>query len=227
MCTSYIYNHIRSLPATQIFTTREVLIYGKRAAVDSALSRMVSGGFITRLAQGVFVRDASEEPTMADVVRAKLQAYQSCVGIHAANILHELSIFMFGNEMTFAKFGSSSSFNTYKGRAYVKNVCGRKMSLCQILAGRMAYALWYLGKGSPRILGQAIALSTENLNKRDRELFWMAGALMPAWLNDSLQKRYPSTRIVINNPFQMKLAWTRYGQQESFNTVGNIHRKHA
>jgi hypothetical protein len=200
-----------------------VLIYGKRAAVDSALSRMVAKGFIKRLAQGVFVRDTSKEPTLADIVKVKLQAYQSCVGIHAANILHNLSIFMFGNENTFAKYGSSSSFNTCRGRAYLKNLCGRKMSLCQVLAGRMAYALWYLGNASPRILSQAIAVSTENLNKRDRELFWMAGALMPEWLNDSLQRRYPASKVVINNPFQMKLDWT--GLDSTFRTNFNTFRK--
>jgi hypothetical protein len=222
MCTSYILNHIRNLPATQIFTTREVLIYGKRPAVDSALSRMIASGFITRLAQGVFIRDDSKEPTKADIVQAKLKAFQSYVGIHAANILHELSIFMFGNENTYAKYGSSSSFNTYKGRVYLKNICGRKMSLCQILAGRMAYALWYLGNGSEIILNKSIQMTAEKLNRRDKELFWMAGALMPAWLNDICQSFYPSSRVVTNNPFQSKLAWTRYGPQDSPNTVGSF-----
>jgi hypothetical protein len=182
---------------------------------------MVASGFIVRLAQGVFIRDDSQEPTVADIVKAKLKAFQSYVGIHASNILHELSIFMFGNENTYAKYGSSSSFNTYKGRAYLKNVCGRKMSLCQILAGRMAYALWYLGNGSQLILNKSIELATENLNKRDKELFWMAGALMPAWLNDSCQTIYPSGKVAIKNPFQMKLAWTRYGPEDSLNITGN------
>jgi len=208
MCMDFIYRHIRGLIPTQIFTTRQLLIYGQRASIDSALSRMVARGFIVRLARGVFVRDISDEPSMDDIVRAKLQSYQSHVATHAESILHELSIFAFGNSNTYAKHGSSSSFDTIRGRAYLKNVSGRKMSLCQTLAGRMVYALWYLGRASQACLNKSVGTATENLNKKERELFWMAGALMPAWLNDSCRYRYPSMKVVRDNPFQMNLTWT-------------------
>ena len=75
MCIEFIQRHIRMLPARQIFTTREVLIYGTRTAVDSALSRMVEREVIARLARGVFVRDDSAEPTVAEIASAKAKAY--------------------------------------------------------------------------------------------------------------------------------------------------------
>jgi hypothetical protein len=50
MCTEFISRHINQLAPTEIFTTREVLMYGSRSAVDSTLGRMVASGHIHRLA---------------------------------------------------------------------------------------------------------------------------------------------------------------------------------
>ncbi len=208
MCTDYISHHIRTLAPTEIFTTRQMLIYGTRAAVDSALCRMVGSGFIVRLARGVFVRDDSKEPTMAEIVKAKLQSFQSYVSAHAESILFDLSMVFFGDTNTFAKYGSSSSFATVRGRAYLKNICGRKMSLCQTLVGRMVYALWYLGMQTQSCSDKAIDAATADFNRQERELFWMAGSLMPAWLNSCCAYRYPSARIVKDNPFQSRMIWT-------------------
>jgi len=171
---------------------------------------MVSNGFIVRLARGVFVMDESNHPSMADIVKAKLQSYQSYVSRHAESMLHELSLILFGNSDTFAKYGSSSSFATVRGRAYLKNICGRKMSLCQTLVGSMVYALWYLGKKSQGCAIESVDKATANFNRQERELFWLSSALMPAWLNENCEYRYPQNKVVRDNPFQRKMMWNAH-----------------
>ncbi len=208
MCMQNMYRHINGLAATEIFTTRQMLIYGSRSAVDSALSRMVSTRFIVRLARGVFVKDDSNNPTMEEIVKAKLMSFQSYVADHAERILQELSMFISGHLDTFAKYGSSSSFATVRGRAYLKNVCGRKMSLCKSQVGKTVYALWHLGKKNQGCTVQNVDDATANFNRSDRELFWQAGALMPAWLNENCAFRYPQSRVAQDNPFQMKMVWS-------------------
>ena len=49
---SSIQRFISALPKNRIFTTREVLIFGTRGAVDRALGRLVKTERIVRLATG-------------------------------------------------------------------------------------------------------------------------------------------------------------------------------
>ena len=123
MCTEFIVRHINSIPATQIFATRHMLIYGSRKAVDSCLGRLVTSGEIHRLARGVFVRDRSGNPTMTQIVEAKLKAWSGKVAIHAKKILTGFNLTTGDYDHTFVKNGSSSSFQTVRGRAYLKNQC--------------------------------------------------------------------------------------------------------
>jgi hypothetical protein len=119
-----------------------MLIYGNRSAVDSALSRLVSEGYIYRLARGVFVRDLSGKPTLAQIVEAKLKAFGGKIAVHGINILSSFDLAK-KDAYTFAKNGSSSSFDTIRGRAILKNQCARKMKLYIEEAGRAAIALWH------------------------------------------------------------------------------------
>src|SRR5438309_1180711 len=41
----------------KLFTTRQLLLYGTRAAIDQALSRLVKAMHIARVARGVFIRE--------------------------------------------------------------------------------------------------------------------------------------------------------------------------
>ncbi len=50
MCTAAIREKISNIDIDVLFSTREFLSYGKRAAVDEALYRMVKNGDITRVA---------------------------------------------------------------------------------------------------------------------------------------------------------------------------------
>ena len=178
-----------------------MLIYGKRTAVDSALRSMVIAGEIFRLANGIFVRDLSGEPTIEEIVQAKLSAYRSKLAISAESHLKELALIPLAKPNTFAKNGSSSSFWTIRGRAYLQNVCERKMSLCQSVVGQFIYMLWFLYNWKPRLLPHAMRTIFNKLGRAERKLLWLASALMPSWLADSSRHIFPKPRVTLNNPF--------------------------
>ena len=193
MCIEFIYRHIRQLPSTQIVTTRELLIYGRRSAVDVALHRLVKSGFIVRLARGVFVRDISNPPTMLEIVTAKAKAFKTQITTHAETILHKLNISSSDSDQKFARNGHSSSFLTIHGRAYLQGICGRKLALSTCRVGEIIYALWHFGSG--RCSTDDISQATKTFGRNERNLLWLASSLMPAWLNEICRHRYPLTKI--------------------------------
>lgn len=195
MCIEFIYRHIRKLEPTQIFTTRDMLIYGSRTAVDSALHRMVKAEFIVRLARGVFVRDASKEPSLFEIAEAKLRAFKAKILDHADKILHDLSISPNPPAAVFAKSGHSSSFWTMRGRVYLQGVCEKKVQLAGTEVGKVVYALAHWGRR--RCLNADVWLASRDFGRVERELFWLAGSLMPAWLNRLCARRYPLPRLAI------------------------------
>jgi hypothetical protein len=198
MCVASIRRHISSIPPTEIFTTRHLLIYGLRKTVDSALWRMVSTKEIYRLARGVFVKNLSGNPTLQQIVEAKLKAFCGKIAIHATKILSKFYVTSDEIEHTFAKNGSSSSFETIRGRAILKNQCARKMRLYQEEVGRAAMALWHLGDD---FIDSAVDTLTASFNRTDRLRFLLAASLKPAWLVNASAHRYPNTVICLRNPF--------------------------
>jgi hypothetical protein len=96
---------------TQMFTSREMLVYGSRSSIDSVLSRMVKDGFIFRLARGVYIRDVTRLPSAFEIAEVKLTGY----GINASSSNEKILKTLPGFEMpssahVFAKQGSSTKF---------------------------------------------------------------------------------------------------------------------
>ena len=75
MCNQLIRRHVQQLPKTQMFTSREMLVYGLRSAVDSALARMVSDGLIFRLARGVYIQDVTKLPSAFEIAQVKVRGF--------------------------------------------------------------------------------------------------------------------------------------------------------
>ena len=53
---SLVQKQVMRMPLGQPFTTNALLVFGSRAAVNQALSRMASAGIVTRITRGVYVR---------------------------------------------------------------------------------------------------------------------------------------------------------------------------
>jgi len=191
MCTEYIYRHIQKLPATCIFTTRELLRYGNRGAVDQTLYRMVRSGFIVRLARGVFVRDDTLQPTKRQIALAKAIAWGKQLVAHAESVLNDLGLPVTGNfTQAFAVNAHSSSYWTIRGRVYLKGIGTRKMKLCESKVGQIVYCLWYLGQS--HCTTQDVARASANFGRSERKQFLDASSLMPAWLNRICKWRFPA-----------------------------------
>ncbi len=110
--SSKIRKHISDMPEGQPFATREMLGYGPRKAVDSAIYRLIDQQFIVRVARGIFVKATSAMPTLAQIVLAKAKAFGKDVlllhGNDAAVALH-IGV-NFNGKPTVVAGGSSTSF---------------------------------------------------------------------------------------------------------------------
>jgi hypothetical protein len=182
------------LPATQIFTTRELLQYGKRSAVDQALYRMVQSGFIIRLARAVFVRDASFEPTVQEIAEAKMTAWNKAIFTHADDLLSAMKLAheTASNVHVVAVDGPSSSFDTIAGRVELKGIGCRRVKLNETKVGQIVYALWHIGK---RLCTEReVVVATQSLSRSERDDLRRSTAMMPAWLNDLCRFRFASAR---------------------------------
>lgn len=86
-CRALIRKHLSLLKPGEIFTTRDLLSYGRRSAVDKTLFLMVQAGYLTRLAFGVFVITHTSKSfyTVAEIVQRKALAFGKTIYTHASN----------------------------------------------------------------------------------------------------------------------------------------------
>ncbi len=179
--TSLIRRHIFGLPLGQIFTSRELLSYGRRPAVDQAIARLVRSNVIVRLARGVFVRDGSPTPSAFEIARAKAEAFGKKLAAHGQTLAFELGLLPEPPPApTFAVSGSSSSFQLGTTRVRLQKTATRKLLLGDEPAGRVLRALWQLG--NKMIDCSRLAMATASLGRTDRLAIRRAAALLPAWL---------------------------------------------
>ena len=190
MCTIFIRRHISGLGQGQIFTTRDCLLYGSRAAVDQALSRLVRSGSILRLARGVFMRaDANApRPSVLSIATAKAQAFGKLITSHGAHLAEEFGLPVYANpDTTFIISGSSSSFRADDTVIRLKGSCLRRIRCGETLAGRITRALWYLGKTD--CTPSAVAATLKLCGRTDRQELRRATKWLPAWLSHYFVRR--------------------------------------
>ncbi len=115
--TAKIRKFIFGLADGQTFATRELLNFGPRKAVDSALYRLIDKKIIVRAARGVFFKpsDDNENPKMpplAQIVATKTRAFSKDALVqHGKDAAQVLGIATQGNlAPTVVASGSSTSF---------------------------------------------------------------------------------------------------------------------
>jgi hypothetical protein len=181
--STFIRRHILRLPEGAIFSTREMLNYGRRSAVDQCLRRLVKSGRIIRLAWGLFMKDdvGTNKPSPLTVAKEKARAFGRKLMIDAADAAKLLGLTSFGNEqITYAIQGNSSSFKYGKMTIHLKGTCARKMSLGDDPVGLAIKALWRLGQKYCK--QNNLSLATKKFTRPDRLQFKQSFHLMPAWL---------------------------------------------
>jgi hypothetical protein len=187
--TSFILRHINSLPVSQLFSTRDLLCYGGRSAVDKALSRLVKRGYIERYARGVFMKASwgSRKPSPLDIASTKARAFGKIIFQHFGDFAARLGLINPDpTRHTFDTTGYTSSFLTKYGAIQFKKIGPRKAKLGDSTAGLIARTLWHIGKEiCTADLVQRISAQIDRESKR--ELRESAG-LVPAWLNSQFQE---------------------------------------
>jgi Family of unknown function (DUF6088) len=185
--SAFIKRHIFKLPADVIFSTRDMLNYGPRAAVDQCLYRLVKSGRIIRLAWGTFIKEEYDGPlpTTLEVAKAKAEAFGRKIISHAADTAKRLGLTKFGNERTtYAINGGSSSFKYKEQVIHFKGISARKLLLGDGLVGQSIRALWSLGEANcdQAMVSQAMA----GFSRLERKQFRQSLYLMPSWMSDLL-----------------------------------------
>lgn len=116
MCStaSKVLTQIKDFGSDVVFTTRQLLPCGTRAAVDHALSRLVSKNVIRRLAVGVFIAVAAvtQSPSIYDIASAKAIAFRKRIFDQKTILVESRLVHSFSTD------SCKSSFNTVLGRIF-------------------------------------------------------------------------------------------------------------
>ncbi|MBP7860184.1 hypothetical protein KA183_00765 [bacterium] len=203
--TKKIRRHLLGLEIDEPFTTRDLLNYGSRSAIDNCIYRLIQEGIIHRITRGVFVVKKSNGRhahfTQREVAEIKAGAFGRKLQTHpfkkAKEIAIRLGLIKPGQkwigecdelESTYEISGPSSSF-VYEGkRIYLKKATRRKIQLGDSKAGLVMRALWYNGFWNRLVLMRQDAqkLAYQGLYFGDRREIHQSSALIPAWLSDIL-----------------------------------------
>ncbi len=189
---SMIKRYINLLPEGQIFTTRDVLQFGMRAAVDKALQRLILKDFIVRLARGVFVKERSRRSIYSDleIAHAKAAAFGRRILLAPINVVDDPRSRNYGEPIcnqTFYIDGHTSSFKIGDKTITLKHSAPRKLRMTSTKAGEVARALWNLGE---RVANDNLIRGAKLLFRRDDpSVFRKNIRWMPAWLSDQIKFR--------------------------------------
>lgn len=187
-----IRQHMKALPEGQPVSTRSLLGYGSRAAVDQALSRLVKQEFLIRPVWGVYVRPKHSKyvgvvpPSAFDVARVLEEAHGGVIQVHGAQAARMMG---FSTQVPmrpiYSVNGPSRTFYLGKLRVEMRHVHNRKLILAGRPAGIAYTALWYLGKAG--VTPKRIKQTEETLTAAEFSALLAAVPQMPGWLQRAFQ----------------------------------------
>jgi hypothetical protein len=190
---SKIKRYVNNLPHGKIFTTRELLMFGTRTAVDQAVRRLIKVNFMNRLARGVFIKVFFFEEinvSPAEIAFVKAAAFGKRILKNASEILSRFDIQATATsdprQITFVTDGCNSSFRIGEIVVRFKAVCMRKFNLGDNGAAGPLRALWEMGR---RAFSKDNSIKiTWNLRRSDWQVKSKAEmvSLLPAWLTEQI-----------------------------------------
>lgn len=168
----------------RLFFTRECLDFGRRSAVDTCLSRMVTEGTLERVAYGSFILAGYPRPTQDQIAAGKAKAFGRVICSHGVTALKEF--FNFDNPETdtsYATDGATSSFRTSDyGMIHLKQYAPRKLTLGDTPVGKIIRALWHCK--TLEFASRLWALLQERIGRAEREALRRSCHIMPTWMVD-------------------------------------------
>ncbi|MBL7645569.1 MAG: hypothetical protein JNK74_05195 [Candidatus Hydrogenedentes bacterium] len=182
-----IRQHMKALPEGQPVSTRSLLGYGSRAAVDQALSRLVKQEYLIRPVRGVYVRPEHSKyvgvvpPDPMEVARVLAEPYGGLVQVQGAEAARMMG---FSTQMPMRPIyyvnGPSRTFYLGNLRVEMRHTNARKLILAGRPAGIAFTALWYLGKSG---VSQIRLKQAENrLTANEFRALLEVVPQMPGWL---------------------------------------------
>ncbi len=181
----YIRRFIYSLEPEQMFTTKDVLQFGSRRAVDCALRRLVKKGIITRLSSGVFQYgdETSTRPSPLEVATIKAKNYGKKLTIHGRDVATQFKLTESNPKADTLELwvdGASSSFRYGKLKIVFQSANKRKLRLIKKGGpGLSLAALWHLGK---KKVTKSEILRCLPKNANEKEQLKTALKDVPQWL---------------------------------------------
>ncbi|MBI4454585.1 MAG: type IV toxin-antitoxin system AbiEi family antitoxin domain-containing protein [Acidobacteria bacterium] len=182
--------HILKRPKGELFTAREFLGLGTRAAVDQALSRLAKSGLIVRVTRGVYMRPKESPyvgtimPEPFKIAEAVVKASGATVQINGAGAALRLGLTtQVPTQPVFYTDGPSRRLQMGKLQIVLRRVSPRKLELGNRPAGLALLALWYLGKNevTPAVIGSI----RKKLRPKEFKELKSATNVMPGWMADT------------------------------------------
>ena len=127
---SLMRHFISGIKPGKLFTTRDCLPLGNRAAIDQALCRLVKRNVLVRLARGVFTRSSTEpKPSLQEIVKLKAKSFGRRIAAHGSTLAYNLGLTeqkLPDDKVVFATDSSSSKFKCGDITVYFKKTCWRE-----------------------------------------------------------------------------------------------------
>jgi Family of unknown function (DUF6088) len=186
---SNILSRIQAAGPEQVFTPRQFLDLGGRAAVDQALSRHCKAGILHKLARGLYhlprthprfgLLPASTE-AIANALKGRDAIRLQPSGAYAANILglsDQVPV-----RLVFLTDGPTHRVTIGKQEIVLKTTIPRNMATAGRPSGLVIQALRWLGKR--HVDDKIIARLRRNLKSEDKAMLPQDAHLAPAWIGD-------------------------------------------
>lgn len=190
---SAIRAHIADAESGKVFAPTDFVHLGSRAAVDKALSRMVSSGQLRRIGRGLYDRSQSHPlfgellPSADEIARAvagkgSLRIQPS--GAYAANLLglsEQVPL-----KLQFLTDGASRTVQVGNQTVVLKHTTPKNMATAGRISGLVIQALRHLKQ--PNVDEQVIAQMRKRLSHEDKAALLADASLAPAWIADIMRQ---------------------------------------
>ncbi len=180
-----IRNFVSMQDKQRLFTSRDLLNFGSRTAIDKAVSRLVHLQEIIRIIPGVFSHpERKKQVTVEEIAKVKAESFGRKLITHAGDIAARLGFNLNPNppqKLYFATNGRSSSFRFADLRIHFTGICQRKFTLGDGEVAQVIRALIYMGKDKASF--KSVQQATASLKQSQKIELAGKCAYMPAWLS--------------------------------------------
>ena len=191
--SNMVLRFINSLPDHRIFTTREVLHFGSRNAIDVCLFKLVKDEKIRRLARGVFVRNDYPVKffSITEIALTKAASFGKKISIAGSEAAIRTGLLTREeakkeSSVVYYTTGCSSSFRSGIYRVKFISACPRKNNLSVSKIGDFLRGYWYMGQGRIKAPLKELMRISKGMLRTERELLKKMIRIMPIWMADEL-----------------------------------------